>query len=86
MSVSEYVVIVIMVPRDAQYILKVEAKGVRDDAALLWGPRVVDEEFVMKRYVKEMLHANAKVKLINRKDYSVLFDDVGTSGGLEIEL
>eukprot|EP00035_Acanthoeca_spectabilis_P030528 m.9755 g.9755 ORF g.9755 m.9755 type:complete len:431 (-) comp4219_c0_seq1:1518-2810(-) len=68
--------------RSAQHRLQVWALGDFERAALLHGPTPGG---AFEPFVREMLGAEVKVKLIRRSDGLVLFEGVGKEAGLEIE-
>lgn len=70
---------------DALYEIEARVRGVRDEAALLWGPKKVEGVFDMRRYVHEMLNGEVEIVLKRRIDGKVLFSETGTNAGLEIE-
>mmetsp|Transcript_19196 Transcript_19196/g.24411 ORF Transcript_19196/g.24411 Transcript_19196/m.24411 type:complete len:429 (+) Transcript_19196:92-1378(+) len=71
---------------DPQYIIKITAKGNRNEAALLEAPRKNDQGILkMQKFVEEMLDAEIHVVIRKRVDNSVVFDHVGLQGGLEIQ-
>lgn len=70
---------------DAQYIYSITAIGTREKALILWGPKK-QPKFKMERYVTEMLDAQVQVIIKRRSDRKVVFEGLGTNGGLEIEV
>lgn len=73
---------VIVTIRSAQHRLQVWALGDFERAVLLHGPTPGG---AFEPFVREMLGAEVKVKLIRRSDGLVLFEGVGKEAGLEIE-
>lgn len=73
--------------RDWRYVYSMEASGSRSQSIVLWGPRNDDNgNFTMKKYVHEMLDAQVHVRIKKISNDEIVFDNIGTNGGLEIEL
>lgn len=76
--------------RDAQFTYSITAIGTREKALLLWAPKTSTEngkvKFAMERFVEEMLDTQVQVIVKRRSDGKVVFEGLGTNGGLEIQI
>mmetsp|Transcript_3817 Transcript_3817/g.5123 ORF Transcript_3817/g.5123 Transcript_3817/m.5123 type:complete len:425 (-) Transcript_3817:1317-2591(-) len=71
---------------DPQYVINITGTGDRTNPALLWGPRANNNGVLkMQKFVEEMLDAKFHVVIRKRLDDSIIFEDEGMNGGLEIE-